>query len=106
MCVFVNAWPNKKIIGYGLREQLADLLPAVLLSAVMGCAVFAVGFIPFSLVITSTFWCYVTKLISGLIVGLAVYVFISKLFKVESFAYICDTAKGFFAKKRKKKASK
>ena len=105
VCVFVNAWPNKKIIGYGLKEQLMDLLPAILLSLVMGAVVFGVGFIPFNLVIADTFWCYVVKLIAGFIIGVAVYVLISKLFKIESFAYILDTAKSMLFKKRKKKAN-
>ena len=106
VCVFVNAWPNKKIINYGLREQLADMLPAILISLIMGCAVFAVGFIPFGLIITSTFWCYVVKLITGIIAGVAVYVLVSMMFKVESFTYILDIVKGFLNKKRKKSAKK
>ena len=106
VCVFVNAWPNKKIIGYTLKEQLSDILPALILSAVMGCAVFGVGFIPFEIFITSAFWVAVTKLIAGLITGVIVYVLLSMIFKVESFIYIKATIKEFFAKKRKKKENK
>ena len=106
VCVFVNALPNKKIIGYSLKEQLTDMLPAILLSLVMGCVVFGVGFIPFDLFIASRFWCSVVKLISGLVIGVAVYILLSILFRVESFKYIIATAKEFIAKKRKKKANK
>lgn len=106
VCVVVNAWPNKKIIDYGLKEQMADLMPAVILSIFMGAVVFGVGFIPFSLIITNTFWCYVVKLLVGVITGIAVYILLSKVFKVESFAYILDTAKGILNKKRKKKTNK
>ena len=106
VCMFVNAWPNKKIIGYTLKEQLLDILPATLLSIVMGCAVFAVGFIPFDLFIESRFLVCVIDLLLGLITGLAVYVLTSKLFKVESYSYIIATVKEFFAKKRKKKEAK
>ncbi len=44
--VVVNAWPNGKLIGYSLREQLLDLLPALVLSGLMAVAVIGVGLLP------------------------------------------------------------
>lgn len=31
--VFINAWPNRRLVGYGVIEQLRDALPYTLLSA-------------------------------------------------------------------------
>lgn len=49
--VFVNAYPNIKLLDYSIREQLADILPPVVMSLIMGAAVVAVGLLPLPLVI-------------------------------------------------------
>ena len=33
---FVNAWPNRKIIGYSYAEQIRDICPAFLLGGGLG----------------------------------------------------------------------
>ena len=39
---FVNAFPNKKLIGYSYREQVRDLLPICFITALMfGCVLLA-----------------------------------------------------------------
>lgn len=106
VCVIVNAWPNKKIIGYGLSEQLSDMIPAVLLSICMGAVMFAIGIIPLEFLIPNMFWLSVVRLIVQMAIGIIVYILLSKLFKVESFVYIKATAKEFLAKRKKKKANK
>ena len=40
---FVNAAPNKKLIGYSYFEQLRDILPSLILSLVMFAGVLAIG---------------------------------------------------------------
>ncbi len=105
VCVFVNAWPNKKIIGYGFLQQLRDVLPAVLMSVVMGAAVFAVNLIPFSTFIQSPFAAAVVKLIAQTLTGVGVYLLLSIVFKVDSFRYILATIKEFKNKKKKKSAN-
>lgn len=47
--VFVNAYPNIKLLGYSIREQLADILPPVAMSLLMGAVVVAVGHFAFPL---------------------------------------------------------
>lgn len=49
--VFVNAYPNIKLLDYSIREQLTDILPPVVMSLIMGAAVVAVGLLPLPLVI-------------------------------------------------------
>lgn len=43
LCALVNAWPNRKLIGYSFLCQCRDVFPSALLSLAMGGAVFAVG---------------------------------------------------------------
>ncbi len=102
VCVFVNAWPNKKIIGYSFSQQFKDVLPAALMSLVMGVAVFAVDLIPFASFISSPFATAVVKLLTQTIVGITAYLLLSVVFRVESFKYILATAKEFKNKKKKK----
>ncbi len=104
VCVFVNAWPNKKIINYSFGEQLRDMLPAVLMSCVMGAAVFAINLIPFSAFIPNAFASAVVKLLIQTGVGAGAYLLLSVMFKAESFRYILATAKEFKNRKKKKSA--
>ena len=106
VCVFVNAWPNKKIIGYGLKEQLADILPAFILSIIMGAAIFGIGFLPFELLIPNAFVCAVVKLLIQASAGIGLYILLSKIFRIDSFSYIKDTIKDFLKKRKNKKAQK
>ena len=46
IATFVNASPNKKLLGYRYLEQVRDLLPSLGMTAVMGLCVWAVGQLP------------------------------------------------------------
>ena len=39
LCTFINAWPVKRLIGYGIGQQYLDMLPAAVCAAAMGAAV-------------------------------------------------------------------
>ena len=41
----INAWPNHKLLNYNYLEQLRDIFPYLLLSVLMGGAVYAVSFL-------------------------------------------------------------
>ena len=83
---FVNAFPNKKLLGYSYLEQVKDIMPSLLLCTVMGILVYAVQFLGFSSVVT---------LCIQIPIGAAVYIVGSKLFKLESFDYMLLTLKNF-----------
>lgn len=87
----INAWPNKKLLGYSYLEQLKDMLPSILLSLVMGAAVYAVGFANLPM------W---GILLIQIPLGVAIYVGLSALFKVEIFRYLVGVIKKFLPKKR------
>lgn len=82
---FVNAYPNKKFLGYGFVEQMKDFLPAFLLSITMGVCVYVL-----SKTIMLTPWLLMPVLI---VAGGLIYVLGAKLFKLESFDYILNTIK-------------
>lgn len=81
---FINASPNKKLMNYSYFEQIRDVLPSVVLSAVMAVCVILVGLIPMNDVV---------KIFVQVITGAAVYFGLAKLFKLECFEYILDTVK-------------
>ncbi|MBE5962353.1 MAG: lipopolysaccharide biosynthesis protein [Lachnospiraceae bacterium] len=75
----VNAYPNGKLLNYPYKEQIKDLLPALLLSAAMGIGVYAVG----GLIEGEVY-----RLILQVVAGGVIYGGLSLLFQVESFRYL------------------
>lgn len=81
---FVNASPNKKVIGYSYGEQVRDVLPACALSLVSGAFAFAVTFFAEgSLVVV----------FGQIVIFMVVYLVLSALFRVETFTYILSMMK-------------
>ena len=89
----INAWPNKKLLGYGYLEQIKDILPYIVMSGVVGGIVYAIGLIPISKDLL---------LFVQIIMGLVLYVAMSKLFKIDSYDYIKNILIDTFKRKRKK----
>lgn len=82
----INSWPNKKLLNYGYLEQLKDILPGILLAAFMGICVYPIQKIGFNDAIT---------LIIQVIMGGVIYIWGSKIFKLESFGYIWELVKPY-----------
>lgn len=83
---FINSYPNKKLMGYSYLEQWRDIFPSFALSILMGALVFPLQYLP-----VATGLCLVIQIIAGV----AIYILLSKLFKLESFSYLLSTIKGF-----------
>lgn len=79
LSAFVNATPNRKLLGYKYREQIMDMFPSMLLSFIMAVAVLMVGCIRINLFLT---------LVIQIIVGVLVYLCGAVLFKIDSLNYI------------------
>lgn len=75
----VNAWPNKKLLGYSYLEQVKDMLPQIGLSVLMGAIVYSV--VIFNLSSLLTFLIQVS-------LGIVVYWIGAKIFRIESYQYI------------------
>lgn len=85
---FVNAFPNRRVIGYSYSEQLRDVVPAVLLTAVSAVAAW-----PLSLLGLAS----ATQIVLQALTMGTVYLLLSRLFRVEEFGYLVAVAKGFLA---------
>ena len=76
---FVNAAPNRKLIGYSYVEQMKDILPSFAASLIMCGAVLYCGTLSLELV---------PKLLLQILVGVVVYVLLSALFRLKPFMTI------------------
>lgn len=89
---FINAFPNKKLIGYSYFEQMKDILPAFVLSLVMFGVVFAMSYIPLHPVLV---------LIIQIITGVAIYVLGSAMFRLRGYTFVLERLKGFLRARKK-----
>lgn len=80
----INIYPNKKLLNYSYRQQMADFLPAMLLAAAMFAIVYSIKFFGLANWLT---------LLIQVPTGVLVYFAGSKLFKFDSFDYIVNTLK-------------
>ena len=92
----LNSWPNRKLLGYKLHEQIVDLLPALLLGTIMWAIVYCVNFLKLSNWLT---------LLIQVPLGAIIYVGGSRLFKFASLTYCVDIVKGLLPRKIKKEVS-
>jgi len=90
IATIVNTMPNRKLIGYRYRDQLADLLPNLLITVVMGVVVYFVNYLPMG-----AFW----TLVLQVAVGVAVYVLLSLTTRNPNFFYLIKAVKRYFLKK-------
>ena len=89
---FVNASPNKKLIGYSYFEQMKDVLPALLLSLIMFGSILLLGeILPVAPII---------KLIIQIPVGIVIYILLSVLLRVKSFVLALGMVKNILNKKK------
>lgn len=89
--VFINAYPNKKLIDYSISEQIKDLLPSLLQSSIMGIIVYLFGRLPIR---------PLPLLLTQIFLGIIVYLLISLITTNESFIYMSESLKKL-VKKRK-----
>ena len=87
----VNTAPNRKLVGYRYRDQIADLLPNLLLASTMGVVVYMINFVAMGAGL---------KLLVQCAVGVVIYVLLSLITRNSSFHYILSTGKRYILKKR------
>lgn len=73
---FINAFPNKKLIGYSYAEQMKDILPSLAVALVMIVCVLAVGRLNLPAL---------ALLGVQIVVGVVVYIALSAVLKIEPF---------------------
>lgn len=90
---FINAFPNKKLLGYSYLEQVKDMLPSFIIAVIMCLTVVCINLLKLNSIAT---------MIMQIIFGTAIYIGISKIFKLECFEYISSMAKAAILKKQNK----
>lgn len=88
---FVNAYPNKKLIGYSYFEQIKDILPSLVLSLVMFAAVWALGRLA---------WPTIMVLLMQVVVGLVIYLVLSIATRVGPFNMLLELIKNIVQKRK------
>ncbi len=83
--VAVNAMPVKKLLGYSLKEQIKDMVPSFVMSAIMAVVVWAFNFLPLSSTLI---------LMVQVIVGVALYIGMSHVTKNSEYRYFTSFVKG------------
>ncbi len=86
ICQIINSWPNRKLLDYRYRDQLLDILPNILMAAVMGACVWGIG--------RSGLPDWATLLIQ-IPAGAAIYMGLSAALKNESYSYLLSALKNF-----------
>lgn len=81
VCIYINLSPNRKLLGYGIREQIVDVAPTFLISVFMGAFIYIVGFLSFGMLML---------LFIQILCGVIFYLVSCYIFKVESFFYILN----------------
>ena len=79
LCVFINLYPNKHLLDYGIWEQIVDALPTFVITIVMGAIVYWIQFIHTNLILV---------LSMQFVIGALLYVGICYLVHEESFRYL------------------
>jgi len=95
--LFINTYPNRKLLNYSIKEQVLDILPSALISLLMGVIVYSISFLNLSV------W---PTLILQILSGAVIYIGIAYLFKIECLEYLFSTAKEVLAVRRQTFQSK
>lgn len=84
----VNAWPNRRVIGYSYLEQVRDICPAFLLAGASALAASAVGLLALPGLATVALQAAAFALC---------YLGLSALFRVEELSYLASIARGLLS---------
>lgn len=77
ICLFINAFPSSKLIGYTFKEQFEDIVPIFISTAVMGVIVYASqSVMPDS---------HLLMLILQILLGVSLYIALSLILRIKEF---------------------
>ena len=85
ICLFINLYPNKRLLDYSVKEQIFDVLPIFIISITASFLSYWLLYLSIPLI---------AILFLQAIVGLMIYITLSYYFKVEAFIIICQTIQG------------
>lgn len=85
--VFVNAYPNIKLLNYNIKEQCEDMFIPLINAAIMAAAIWIIDFLPMP-----DLW----QMIIQIIAGAVIYILLNIIEKNEQFEYLWSLAKSKF----------
>lgn len=80
----INAYPNRQLLGYSYIDQIKDILPSIAMALFMGFCILAVELLNLGAIAT---------LMIQIVLGIIIYIWLSIIFKVDSFYYLMDMVK-------------
>ncbi len=86
----------KQLFAYRYRDQIWDMTPPILLSGIMWAAVYAVSLIALP---------DLPSMLLQIVCGVAIYLAMAVLLKLESFTYLWQSMRGYFGKRKSKSES-
>ena len=89
--IFVNAFPNKKLLNYSIWEQLKDIFPGLIIALIMAGSVYMFNFLEFNKIVV---------LIAQVLVGILIYWVLSIVTKNSEYSFLINSAKNIFSKKK------
>lgn len=84
--IFINTFPNKKLLDYSLWEMIKDVFPSFIISFIMFIIVFFMNYLPINSIIL---------LVLQILVGAVFYISLAYFFKMEAFNYSITIIKNF-----------
>ena len=88
LSTLINAWPNRRVIGYPYAEQLRDMAPAFLLAAAAAAVAWPVSLLGLPAL---------GQLALQALAFAAAYLALSRLFRVEELSYLTSALRGLVA---------
>ena len=86
----INSFPNRKLLNYSYLAQLKDMLPQICISLTMGVLVYMLQFLPLPTIVT---------LFVQVLAGGVIYLGLSKILKIDSFAYLLSVIQSYRKKR-------
>ncbi len=90
LSTFVNAWPNKEVIGYAYGEQIRDIAPSFILSTIAAIGAVGVGIVGFG---------GIEAIVLQAFIFMTTYLGLSALVHLETYEYLRRTVRDMFASK-------
>ncbi|MCL2425492.1 MAG: lipopolysaccharide biosynthesis protein [Oscillospiraceae bacterium] len=87
----INILPNSKLINYRFKEQMADVLPYIGMSAIMAVIIYPIQLLQIPGILA---------MLLQIIAGAVIYLLFSLIFRLRTFYFILDTVKQRFAKRK------
>jgi peptidoglycan biosynthesis protein MviN/MurJ (putative lipid II flippase) len=91
VALVINTFPNRKLVGYKYRYQLADIAPNLIISVIMGAVVYLMNGLNLSPLVL---------LVLQVAVGVVLYLGLSIVTRNKNLNYLLEVIKQFIRKEK------